>query len=114
MKITINIKTDNAAFQDNPEELQNILTKAVEDIAQSGRKERMLYDSNGNKVGNYKIASIEAEDIENYNELMSLVDGVFELVELSAVNYSLTSPAQRVWKNNWLKRARTVLGGMGG
>jgi len=55
MKITINITTDNAAFQDNTNELQEILIDAVEDIAQSGRRERNLYDSNGNKVGSFKV-----------------------------------------------------------
>ena len=55
MKIVIDIKTGNAAFADNPEELQNILIDAVTDIAQSGRKERSLYDSNGNNVGKFKV-----------------------------------------------------------
>ncbi len=55
MKITIDIKTDNAAFEDNPYALQAILVDAVEDIAQSGRRERYLYDSNGNKVGKFVV-----------------------------------------------------------
>jgi len=55
MKIIINIKTGNAAFEENVGELQSILIDAVEDIAQSGRKERFLYDSYGNKVGNFKV-----------------------------------------------------------
>jgi len=55
MKIVINIKTDNSAFQENADELQDILVDAVEHIAQSNIRERFLYDSNGNKVGNFKV-----------------------------------------------------------
>jgi hypothetical protein len=55
MKIVITIKTDNAAFQDNPQELQEILVDAVEAISQSGRRDRLLFDSYGNKIGNFKV-----------------------------------------------------------
>ena len=55
MKIVIDIKTDNAAFEENPDELQSILIEAAENIAQSDSRECNLYDSNGNRVGVYKI-----------------------------------------------------------
>ena len=55
MKIVIDIKTDNAAFKDDPEELQSILIEAVENIAQTDTKECNLYDNNGNRVGAYKV-----------------------------------------------------------
>jgi hypothetical protein len=61
MKIVIDIKTDNAAFQDNDRELNQILTYAVEMICNyTGsflRKDREgnLRDSNGNTVGKFKV-----------------------------------------------------------
>jgi len=55
MKIVINIKTDNAAFQENHMELEEILHQAACNIAQDGARNRNLYDSNGNNVGAYKV-----------------------------------------------------------
>jgi hypothetical protein len=52
--ITIKINTDNAAFEDNPAELKEILNKALK-IIQSGIDCGSLMDSNGNKVGNIII-----------------------------------------------------------
>jgi len=52
--ITIKINTDNAAFEDNPAELKEILNKALK-IVQSGIDSRKLMDSNGNSVGNIII-----------------------------------------------------------
>jgi hypothetical protein len=55
MKITIDIKTDNAAFQDNDRELNQILTYAVGMICNYGDREGNLRDSNGNTVGKFKV-----------------------------------------------------------
>jgi hypothetical protein len=55
MKIVIYIKTDNAAFEDNPEELENILELVSRKIGAAGQREGSLLDSNGNKVGNFKV-----------------------------------------------------------
>jgi hypothetical protein len=54
MKIVINIKTDNAAFQDNPYEVNNILEKVIRKLDQ-GEREANLHDTNGNMVGNFKV-----------------------------------------------------------
>jgi hypothetical protein len=54
MKITINIKTDNAAFEDS-EEMTRILTKIVSRICTFGEMDGKLRDSNGNTVGNFKV-----------------------------------------------------------
>ena len=54
MKITINIKTNNAAFEDNPGEVQDIIEHVAVSIS-SGMAEGPLWDSNGNRVGNYKV-----------------------------------------------------------
>jgi hypothetical protein len=55
MKIVINIKTDSSAFKESVYELQDILVDVAEHIAQSNEKERVLYDSNGNEVGKFKV-----------------------------------------------------------
>lgn len=52
--IKIKINTDNAAFEDNPAELTEILNKALK-IVHSGRGCGKLMDSNGNTVGNINI-----------------------------------------------------------
>jgi hypothetical protein len=55
MKVVINIKTDNAAFEDDPEaEVKRILIQAVMDTA-TGNREGNLRDSNGNKVGTFIV-----------------------------------------------------------
>jgi hypothetical protein len=43
---------------------------------------------------------------KDYLELLSLVDGVTEVVEL----FETESPAQLEWKKNWLERARKLIG----
>jgi len=58
MKITININTDNAAFdEDFPEfEVIRILNKLTEKLEHNGLNcEYPLIDLNGNKVGELKI-----------------------------------------------------------
>ena len=55
MKITIDIKTDNAAFQDYPDELFDILNTVVNRITGYGEREGNLRDSNGNTVGKFKV-----------------------------------------------------------
>jgi len=48
MKISIEFDTDNAAFDDNPHELEDVLEQAARKISQGGGT---LLDSNGNKIG---------------------------------------------------------------
>lgn len=55
MKITINIKTDNAAFKEHDDELYMCLHNAIRAIAIRGNKEGSFHDTNGNKVGSYKV-----------------------------------------------------------
>jgi len=54
MNIQIEINLDNAAFQDSPEELAQILDKIPNDI-KPGR-EGSLRDSNGNTVGHWQVS----------------------------------------------------------
>ena len=55
MKITIQFSTDNAAFEDNPDEIASICRRAGMVImcewAMKGDWERQILDSNGNSVG---------------------------------------------------------------
>lgn len=55
MKIVIDIKTENAAFQDCPEELFDILNTVVNKITGYGEKQGTLRDSNGNIVGYFNV-----------------------------------------------------------
>lgn len=63
MKITININTGNAAFEDNPSEIEDILKSAITGFVQYGERERSLRDNNGNKVGNFKVTGKNARQI---------------------------------------------------
>ena len=54
MNIQIEINLDNAAFQDNPEELAQILEKIPHDV-KPGRV-GTLTDSNGNTVGHWQVS----------------------------------------------------------
>lgn len=56
MKITITIKTDNAAFTENnyDYQIEEILNKMTFMVL-SGRKVGYLYDLNGNKVGGFEV-----------------------------------------------------------
>jgi hypothetical protein len=61
MNITIKINTDNAAFQDNPCEVERIMKKLTRNIEQgyiqtTEEGEYFLTDINGNKVGTVTIA----------------------------------------------------------
>jgi len=49
--VTIQINTDNAAFEDNPSELSDILESLAIYYAENGYFADYVYDSNGNKVG---------------------------------------------------------------
>jgi hypothetical protein len=49
--ITIQINTDNAAFDDNPSELSDILESIATAYRENGYFSDYVYDSNGNKVG---------------------------------------------------------------
>jgi len=52
MKLTIEINTENAAFDDNENELMEIFEKIQEKLDQGNMKGKVL-DSNGNSVANY-------------------------------------------------------------
>jgi hypothetical protein len=54
MKITIDFKTENAAFQDNDQEWIEIVEKAVH-LLKFGERNGYLRDSNGNQVGFFKV-----------------------------------------------------------
>ena len=60
MNIIIKINTDNAAFEDNPAELPEILGKLKRKIENIGGlpqegEEFYLYDTNGNNVGEFSV-----------------------------------------------------------
>ena len=61
MTIIINIKTDNAAFEDNVDEVSDILHKLSERVKVNRESLDLLcgdlkiYDSNGNAVGYMKM-----------------------------------------------------------
>jgi len=54
MKITIDLKTDNAAFQENEKETTEIIER-VADRVFHGFREGNLMDHNGNTVGKFKV-----------------------------------------------------------
>lgn len=54
MKIVIDIKTDNAAFEDDDMQLFNIISDAQSAIV-IGHREGNLRDINGNTVGKFKV-----------------------------------------------------------
>jgi hypothetical protein len=51
-KFQIDFKVDNAAFEDNPEEVQDILMKIVKKL-RHGESGGRVIDSNGNTVGEW-------------------------------------------------------------
>lgn len=53
MKLTITIQLDDAAFEDNPGELQKVLSQV--EIYEDGLV-RTLRDSNGNTIGRYVVS----------------------------------------------------------
>lgn len=52
-KFQIDFSMDNAAFKDNPCEVQNILQKIIEKIDKQGLSGGVVIDSNGNKIGEW-------------------------------------------------------------
>lgn len=56
MKFKAEIKLDNAAFEDNPEELSDIFKRIAERATDlHNPNSRFVYDSNGNQVGHWEI-----------------------------------------------------------
>lgn len=55
MKLKIEINMDNAAFEDNPDELTDMLTTVGNRVTGYGEKSGNIMDSNGNTVGKYAI-----------------------------------------------------------
>lgn len=53
MKIQIEIDLDNAAFEDNPGELAQILDKIPSNVRPGD--DGKLMDSNGNRVGQWEV-----------------------------------------------------------
>jgi len=54
MKLSIEINLNNSAYDDNPEELQEALENIIVKI-NWGDAEGIVFDSNGNKTGNWEI-----------------------------------------------------------
>ena len=55
MKITIDIKTDNAAFEDESEIYNILVDQVAAKIGQDYKRDGNLRDSNGNTVGKFKV-----------------------------------------------------------
>ncbi len=55
MKATLEIKMDNAAFDEPASELGRILRELAEKIENDGVDHCSLFDFNGNKVGSFGI-----------------------------------------------------------
>lgn len=53
MNITIECKLDNAAFEDNPDELRQILNQIPHNLKPGD--DGKLRDSNGNTVGSWEV-----------------------------------------------------------
>jgi len=60
-RITINFHTDNAAFEDNPNELASILQSIANKVKEDPdyHKYQNVKDSNGNIIGTFKIYNAE-------------------------------------------------------
>lgn len=55
--ITITIKTDNSAFEDNPDELVSVLAQIPNSLADDPPTfTKPLYDTNGNWVGSAVVS----------------------------------------------------------
>ena len=63
MKITIEFSTDNAAFEDNPREVEQLLLQATKDALEEEDSSEswvhLLFDSNGNSCGTVRGEVIE-------------------------------------------------------
>lgn len=60
MKLRIEIRLDNAAFQDNPEEISDLLAELCSRLPQPIRPvngELAIHDSNGNYVGKATVTN---------------------------------------------------------
>jgi hypothetical protein len=55
MKITIDIKTDNAAFEDESEIYNILVDQLAAKIGQNYERTGSLRDTNGNTVGKFKV-----------------------------------------------------------
>lgn len=62
MKITINVDLGNAAFEDNEDELSDVLDKAIDFAVESEEDgSTKLRDSNGNTCGTVAVEYEEGE-----------------------------------------------------
>jgi len=61
-RITISFNTDNAAFEDNPNEVQRILKRIGERIDLNTPDQIKLLDINGNNIGLCVISDDDDED----------------------------------------------------
>ncbi len=55
MTITIHVKTDNAAFSDDPDSEQYTVVRDVLHRIRDGERAGTLHDSNGNTVGKFTV-----------------------------------------------------------
>lgn len=55
MTFELNINLDNAAFEENPEELENILARIAGRIDVRAPGLGSILDSNGNTVGEWRV-----------------------------------------------------------
>ena len=60
MEIKIKFHTDNAAFTEDPYEIQDVLNKSFKKILESSITDEddgdWIYDSNGNKIGYWELS----------------------------------------------------------
>ncbi len=59
-KLTIEVETSYAAFEDNPNELNELLENAIERVSE-GYEGGHLFDHNGNKVGSWSLDLVGGE-----------------------------------------------------
>lgn len=68
-RVVMQIETGNAAFEDNPQELQGVIRQAARKVSDSRKIERIdskLRDTNGNTIGFIKATDEEFDPVEGY------------------------------------------------
>lgn len=94
-RIVMQIETGNAAFEDNPFEVNDILKRGAQVMLRDSSGvddiDVSLWDTNGNKVGFIKSTDDELEPVDGFafeletgNEAMDSLDDVAELLNALA------------------------------